>query len=107
MRKPGLKIAPLESALRKQAGFTLIELMIVVGIIGILVSVSVPLYNKYQRKSRQAEAKIALGAIYALEKSFYSEYSAYGLGVDAIGYTPEGSRETSESCGLDKRSIAA
>jgi len=66
--------------------------MIVVGIIGILVSVAVPQFNKYQRKARQSEAKIALAAIYGLEKSFYSEYSAYIPAFDAIGYTPEGSK---------------
>lgn len=40
----------------------------------------------------QAEAKISLGAIYSLEKSFYSEYSAYVPSFDAIGYTREGFR---------------
>ena len=66
--------------------------MIVVGIIGILVSVSGPMYSKYQAKARQSEAKIGLAAVYSLEKSFYSEYAAYIAGMDAIGYTPEGSR---------------
>ena len=60
-----------------------------VGIIGILVSISVPSYNRYQRKARQAEAKIALSSIYGLQKSFYAEYSAYALSFDAIGYAPE------------------
>jgi len=66
--------------------------MIVVGIIGILVSIAAPQFNKYQRKARQAEAKIALAAIFSLEKGFYSEYSAYAPSFDAIGYTPEGQR---------------
>jgi len=67
--------------------------MIVVGIIGILVSVAVPQFNKYQRKARQSEAKIALSAIYGLEKGFYSEYSSYSPAFDAIGYAPEGSKQ--------------
>jgi type IV pilus assembly protein PilA len=73
-------------------GFTLIELMVVVGIIGILVSIASTNFNKYQRKARQSEAKIGLSAIYAAEKSFYSEYNAYITGFDAIGYTPEGNK---------------
>jgi prepilin-type N-terminal cleavage/methylation domain-containing protein len=77
---------------KEQTGFTLIELMIVVGIIGILVSISGPQYRRYQNKARQAEAKVALGAIYSLEKAFYSEYSAYALSFAAIGYAPEGNR---------------
>lgn len=73
-------------------GFTLIELMIVVGIIGILVSIAAPNFARYQSKSRQAEAKIALAAIYTGEKAFYSEYTAYMCDLAVIGYTPEGSK---------------
>ena len=73
-------------------GFTLIELMIVVGIIGILVSIAGPQYERYQAKARQSEAKLGLSAVYALEQAFYSEYSAYIPSMEAIGYTPEGSR---------------
>src|SRR4051812_18447398 len=77
---------------QQEAGFTLIELMIVVGIIGILVSIAAPNFAKYQAKARQSEAKIALADIYTGEKSFYSEYSAYAGAFDAIGYAPEGAR---------------
>jgi len=75
-----------------QKGFTLIELMIVVGIIGILVSIAAPNFARYQSKARQSEAKIALAAVYVGEKAFYSEYSAYIGSMDAIGYAPEGQR---------------
>ncbi len=78
--------------LNKQKGFTLIELMIVVGIIGILVSIAAPNFQKYQSKARQTESKIALSAVYTGEKAFYSEYSAYISSMDAIGYSPEGQR---------------
>jgi prepilin-type N-terminal cleavage/methylation domain-containing protein len=78
--------------MKNQAGFTLIELMIVVGIIGILVSIAAPNFARYQSKARQSEAKIALAAVYGAEKSFYSEYAAYIGSMDAIGYTPEGNR---------------
>jgi len=74
------------------AGFTLIELMIVVGIIGILVAIAAPNFSRYQSKARQSEAKLALAATYGAEKSFYSEYAAYIGSMDGIGYSPEGSR---------------
>lgn len=77
---------------KNQQGFTLIELMIVVGIIGILVAIAAPNFSRYQSKARQSEAKIALAAIYGAEKSFYSEYSAYIGSTEAIGYAPEGAR---------------
>lgn len=86
----------ISKALKKnwnnQKGFTLIELMIVVGIIGILVAIAAPNFARYQSKARQSEAKIALSAVYAGEKSFYSEYSAFITSGDAIGYTPEGNK---------------
>ena len=75
-----------------QKGFTLIELMIVVGIIGILVAIAAPNFSRYQSKARQSEAKIALAAVYGAEKAFYSEYAAYISSFEAIGYTPEGQR---------------
>ena len=66
--------------------------MIVVGIVGILVAIAAPNFAKYQSKSRQSEAKIALAAIFGGEKSFYSEYSSYIGSMEAIGYSPEGLR---------------
>lgn len=80
------------SVVSKSSGFTLIELMIVVGIIGILVAIAAPNFSRYQSKSRQSEAKIALAALYGSERSFYSEYSSFAGSMDAIGYAPEGAR---------------
>ena len=78
--------------LKRNEGFTLIELMVTVAIIAILVAVSVPLYTRYQARTHQAEAKLALGAIFSSEKTFYSEYSAYISSFDALAYVPEGAR---------------
>lgn len=82
----------LKTLLNRQKGFTLIELMIVVGIIGILVAIAAPNFAKYQSKARQSEAKISLAAIYTAQKSFYSEYSSYIPSLDAVGFAPEGNK---------------
>jgi type IV pilus assembly protein PilA len=77
--------------MKKRAGFTLIELMIVVAIIGILASIAIPNYLKFEMKARQSEAKMNLGAIFICQKSYYGEFSTYAggsLAFDRIGWSP-------------------
>lgn len=50
--------------LQNRQGFTLIELMIVVAIIGLLTTIAIPNFLMYQAKARQSEAKAALGGIF-------------------------------------------
>ena len=63
--------------LKGQKGFTLIELMIVVAIIGILAAIAIPNFLQYQMKARQSEAKTNLQAIKTSEVSFQAERGCY------------------------------
>ena len=71
-------------------GFSLIELMIVVGIISILSAIAIPNFQRFQMKSRQSEAKNAMAAVYQAEKAFHQEWGQYFGDWRDIGYAPEG-----------------
>lgn len=81
----------IRSAISNNSGFTLVELMVVVAIIGILAAIAIPNFQKYQAKSRQTEAKLALASIYTAEKSYAVENSTFSQCLGDIGYEPTGS----------------
>ena len=63
--------------LKKKEGFTLIELMIVVAIIGILAAIAIPNFLKFQLRSKATEGKINLAAIRTAQESYYAEVGSY------------------------------
>jgi type IV pilus assembly protein PilA len=102
--------------LKKREGFTLIELMIVVAIIGILAAIAIPNFLRFQLRSKAGEGKVNLAAIRTAEEGYYAEFNTYvaaaispraaaalddqkatwsdlggaGASFDTLGWAPEG-----------------
>lgn len=82
--------------IHSKKGFTLIELMIVVAIIGILAAIAIPNFLQYQAKSKQSEAKVNLKGVFTSETSYFSEVNSYPT-ITLTGYSPQGTSRYSLS----------
>lgn len=86
---------------RDQNGFTLIELMITVAIIGVLAAIAIPNFLSYQARARQSEARAVLSGIYVQEQNYFVNHDRYGslreLAFTYAGATASSSRYTFRS----------
>ncbi|MCP4503285.1 MAG: prepilin-type N-terminal cleavage/methylation domain-containing protein [Deltaproteobacteria bacterium] len=82
-------------------GFTLIELMIVVAIIGILAAIAIPNFVKFQCRAKQSEAKTNLKALFTANESYRAEHDKYfgqascgnsGACTGDLGFAPKGDK---------------
>jgi prepilin-type N-terminal cleavage/methylation domain-containing protein len=70
--------------LRNRQGFTLIELMIVVVIIGILAAIAIPKFSNASARSKEKEAEIILKQVYTMQETYRSEKGTWAEDVTAL-----------------------
>lgn len=67
----------IRSFLKKNKGFTLIELMIVIAIIGILAAIAIPQFAKYRRKAYNSAALSDLKNVRTEVEAYYADHDNY------------------------------
>jgi type IV pilus assembly protein PilA len=71
--------------MQKVRGFTIIELMIVIGIIGVLASIAVPMYNDYMKRSKVSETVNLISAVRMPAIEFYISNNAWPDNMEVLG----------------------
>jgi type IV pilus assembly protein PilE len=99
------KLSTMHRASGAVLGFTLIELMIVVAIIGVLAAVALPAYQQSVRSGGRAEAQSLLLQVAANQERFYSDNNSYSANADPLA-APAVATITSEA-GLYQVAVAA
>ncbi|MEZ4279525.1 MAG: prepilin-type N-terminal cleavage/methylation domain-containing protein [Myxococcota bacterium] len=90
---------------KRERGFTLIELMIVVAILGVLAATAIPSFRNYQLSSKRTEAYANLSALAKTQKAYFAEFNAF-VGVESEPNTTSGDPPTSTKR-LNSRNILA
>jgi prepilin-type N-terminal cleavage/methylation domain-containing protein len=91
-------LARLRGSHKSEHGFTLVELMIVVIIVGILAAVAIPMYRGATDRAKASEAESALGAVRSAMRVYYAEHGTYvGAGADGAEVTAAGTLDLVES----------
>ena len=79
--------SPFAASRAREGGFSLIELLIAVVLVGILLAVALPTFNNSQRKSRRSDAFAALSAVQLAQERWRSNHTTYGATADVLPNT--------------------
>lgn len=71
---------------RRIGGFSLVELMITVAVVGVLATVALPSYRESVRKGQRAEARALLFEVMQKQERFYTERNTYTVTLTDLGF---------------------
>ena len=72
----------IKKSMTTSKGFTLIELMLVVAVVGILAAIAMPAYSGYIQKSRRTDATVAIRAVQFAQEKYRGNNTSYGSLTD-------------------------
>lgn len=75
---------------RRRDGFTLIELVVVLAVLGILISLAVPRYLGARKKAYKAEAENVLQEMRTLEWAYYQQFNLFDTSGTSMGFAAPG-----------------
>ena len=75
--------------MKQQKGFTLIEVLIVVAILGIIAAIAIPSYTSFMNKTRRVDAITILSELAGEQQRFLSENNRYGTSSADLGYATD------------------
>ncbi len=99
----GMQIEIRANARRR--GFSIIEIMIAMAIIGVLATVAIPKYAVYQLKTKSAEAKTNLGGIRTSQEAYYGEYGVFVAANPEPALIPGANRAGFDAVGSDFQAL--
>ena len=70
---------------RKEDGFTMIELLVVIIIVGVLFSIALPSFLNQANKAKQSEAKAYIGSINKAHQAYFVEKTKFTTNIEALG----------------------
>jgi len=87
---------PTMSRRRARAGFTLIDIFIVMLLVGVLAVVAMNSFRQQTMRARRVEAVVGLEGIYLAQQTYYGQSFQYGDTFDEIGFLIDGARRIDE-----------